>query len=75
MSIPKPKTVSELYPFFIKGLPREPVDIALYTTVIRRRGWNILTDYHRDSCILPVTYYSNWKQDNPEWSLNIRKYR
>lgn len=74
MSIPKPKTIDELYLFFIKGLPREPTDIALYMTIIRRKGWNILTDYDRDSWVLPVTYYSNWKWNKPEWILSIYKY-
>ena len=75
MSISKPKTIGELYLFFIKGIPREPTNMAQYTTACRRKGWNILTDYDRDSWVLPITYYSNWKQDKPEWILTIHKYK
>lgn len=74
MTISKPTNPDELYKFFIIGLPREPTIMTWYTTACRRKGWNILTDYDRDHCILPVTYYSNWKRDKPEWILTIRKY-
>ena len=75
MTISKPTNPDELYRFFIIGLPREPANIAQYTTACRRRGWNILTDYDRHSWVLPITYYPNWKQDKPEWILTIRKYK
>lgn len=74
MSISKPKTIDELYRFFIIGLPREPNHYTEYISIFRRKGWNILTDGSRDSWELPVTYYSNWKHDKPDWILHTLKY-
>lgn len=74
MSISKPRTIDELYLFFIKGLPREPISTIQNITILRRKGWNIMTDYAKDNWLLSVSYYSNWKQDTSEWSLNTLKY-
>ena len=75
MSMPKPETIGELYLFFFKGLPREPTKIAHYTSLIRRKGWNILTISDWDNWELPMSYYSNWEHDNPEWTLHFLKYK
>lgn len=75
MLIPRPKTPEELYRFFIKGLPREPVNFTEYMSIFRRRGWNILTDGRRDDWLIPITYYSNWKHDKPDWVLSALKYQ
>lgn len=74
MSISKPTNPEELYKFFITGLPREPIEYTQYVSVFRRKGWNILTDGVRDAWVLPITYYSNWRHDKPDWCLNACKY-
>lgn len=74
MSIPKPTNLEELYKFFIIGLPREPIEFTQYESVFRRKGWNILTDSGRDNWVLPITYYSNWKRNDPDWTLSTLKY-
>lgn len=74
MYISKPTNPDELYKFFTRGLLREPIGTIQNITILRRKGWNIMTDYARDNWLLSMSYYSNWKQDTSEWSLNTLKY-
>ena len=74
MLIPKPTKPEDLYKFFAYGMPLDYTKSQQYwSNCLRKRGWNVLVTYDRDSVWLEVAYYTNWNRSET-WRLEAYKY-
>ena len=75
MYISKPKTLEELYQFFIKGIPLKPINTP-YLHVFKRKGWNVYANHitNLSGGGIRLDFYTVCSAYYPDWKLKAFEY-